>query len=129
MYNEEEGAQALDGLEGMEDAAHNGGEDFGPQSFNRILSNFAKVIENMASITSTTAGGHSSAEMDRQVNNLPPHKDGVDIEKYIRKLEADLRDIGEPPVDLKLSYSKSCSQRQLLLSLPHLTEILVPTMS
>ncbi len=34
------------------------------------------------------------AGLTRQINALAPHKDGVDISKYIRKLEADLRDIG-----------------------------------
>ena len=36
------------------------------------------------------------AGLTRQINALAPHKDGDDISKYIRKLEADLRDIGCP---------------------------------
>ncbi len=35
-------------------------------------------------------------ELNRQINNLAPHKDGADIAKYIRKLEADLEDLGCP---------------------------------
>ncbi len=36
------------------------------------------------------------ADLTRQLNDLAPHKDGVDISKYICKLEADLSDIGCP---------------------------------
>ncbi len=35
-------------------------------------------------------------ELTRQINSLAPHKDGVDIAKYMHKLEADLRDLGCP---------------------------------
>ncbi len=35
-------------------------------------------------------------ELTRQINSLAPHKDGVDIAKYMRKLEADLRVLGFP---------------------------------
>ncbi len=35
-------------------------------------------------------------ELSRQINSLAPHKDGVDMAKYVRKLEADLRDLGCP---------------------------------
>jgi len=38
----------------------------------------------------------TDADLTRHLNALAPHKDGVDISKYIRKLEADLRDIGCP---------------------------------
>ncbi len=38
----------------------------------------------------------NDSEMSRQINALAPHKDGVDISKYIYKLEADLNDIGCP---------------------------------
>ncbi len=61
----------------------------------------------MAVLTGASAGGHASAEKNRQVNNLPPHKDGADIAKYIRKLEPDLRDIGVPPARYKsILYQK-----------------------
>ncbi len=36
------------------------------------------------------------ADMSRQISALAPHKDGVDISKFICKLEADLADLGCP---------------------------------
>ncbi len=38
----------------------------------------------------------NDSEMSRQINALAPHTDGVDISKYIYKLEADLNDFGCP---------------------------------
>ena len=58
------------------------------------MTHMNEMIENMATMT-------ASAEMNRQVNNLAPHKDGADIAKYIRKLEADLHDIGVPAARFK----------------------------
>ncbi len=72
--------------------------EFGPQGFNTLMTQFTKMMENMAVLTGASAGDHASAEKNRPVNNLPPpHKDGEDIAKYICKLEADLRDIGVLP--------------------------------
>ncbi len=55
-------------------------------------------------LTGASAGDHTSAEKNRQVNT---HKDGADIAKYNRKLEADLCDIGVPPSHYKsILYQK-----------------------
>ncbi len=109
LLNEEEIAHELDGLDHSEDLPRGSGisGEFGPQGFNTLMTQFTKMMKNMAVLTGASAGGHASAEKNRQVNNLPPHKDGADIAKYIRKLEADLRDIGVPPARYKsILYQK-----------------------
>ncbi len=47
-------------------------------------------------VSSSSREGSGDAEMSRQITALAPHKDGMDISKYITKLEADLTDIGCP---------------------------------
>ncbi len=42
-----------------------------------------------------------NAELNRQITALALHKDGIDITKYIRKLEADLSDLGCPRTRFK----------------------------
>ncbi len=66
------------------------------------------VIERLVSKINTAGPSHDRYGSDRyeegltrQINALAPHKDGFDISKYIRKLEADLRDIGCPTVRWK----------------------------
>ncbi len=85
MLNEEESAHELDGLDHSEDLPRDSGVsgEFGSQGFNTLMTQFTKMMENMAVLTGASAGDHASAEKNRQVNNLPPHKDGADIAKYI----------------------------------------------
>ena len=40
--------------------------------------------------------GPSESDMQRQINALAPHKEDIDISKYIRKLEVDLINLGCP---------------------------------
>ncbi len=42
------------------------------------------------------SSGPCESDMLRQIGSLSSHKDGMDIAKFIRKLEADLSDIGYP---------------------------------
>ncbi len=99
ILNEEESAHELYGLDHSENLPHGSGVscEFGPQNFNTLITQFTKMMENMAVLTGASAGDHASVEKNRQVNNLPPHEDGADIAKYICKLEADLHDIGVLP--------------------------------
>ncbi len=65
------------------------------------------MVDSMATLTGASAGVQESADRNRLINNLPPHKDGADIAKYLRKLEADLRDIGVPSSHFKsILYQK-----------------------
>ncbi len=56
------------------------------------------VTEFRSAVSIPDRSGESMQEMElsRQINSLAPHKDGVDIAKYVRKLEADIRDLGCP---------------------------------
>ncbi len=103
VMSEEDATHALDGLEEGEEPPRVEGVvgDPGPMGFNTFMTHMNEMIKNMATMTGATAGGQASAEMNRQINNLAPHKDGADIAKYIRKLEADLRDIGVPAARFK----------------------------
>ncbi len=103
VMSEEDAAHALDGSEEGEEPPRVEGVvgDPGPMGFNTFMTHMNEMIKNMATMTGATAGGQASAEMNRQINNLAPHKDGADIAKYIRKLEADLRDIGVPAARFK----------------------------
>ena len=138
MLNEEEIAHELDGLDHSEDLPPGSGVsgEFGPQSFNTFMTQFSRMVDSMATLTGASAGGQESANRNRQINNLPPHKDGADIAKYLRKLEADLRDIGVPSSRFKsILYQKlqsksasaivasidrdTCSYSELTLSFPN----------
>ncbi len=61
---------------------------------------------------STLGSGDSSSDSrSRQVIGLATHKDGIDIAKYIRKLEADLADLGVPRREYKtILYQKLSSK-------------------
>ncbi len=74
MLNEEESAHELDGLDHSEDLPRGSGVsgEFGPQGFNTLMTQFTKMMENMAVLTGTSAGDHVSAKKNRPVNNLPP---------------------------------------------------------
>ncbi len=120
ILNEEESAHELDGLDHSEDLPRGSGVsgEFGPQGFNTLITQFTKMMENMAVLTGASAGDHASVEKNRQVNNLPPHKDGADIAKYICKLEADLHDIGVLPAYYKfILYQKlQCKSASAIVS-------------
>ncbi len=116
MLNEEESAHELDGSDHSEDLPRGSGVsgEYGPQGFKTLMTQFTKMMENMA-VTGVSAGDHASAEKNRQVNNLPPNKDGADIAKYICKLEADLRDIGVLPARYKSILYQNCRLNRLQL--------------
>ncbi len=67
----------------------------------RILSSLASGFSEMRTAAGTSASSGEAIELNRQINNLAPHKDGADIAKYIRKLEADLEDLGCPSTRFK----------------------------
>ncbi len=65
------------------------------------------VFDSMARMRPTALSRPASllaskdAELNRQINAMAPHKEGVDIAKYIKKLEDDLTDIECPRARFK----------------------------
>ncbi len=60
-----------------------------------FMLSFTEAMRSLGS-SGRSSGDTSSGELNRQVTALAPHKEGTDIAKYIRKLEADLSDLGCP---------------------------------
>ena len=61
-----------------------------------LLYGLTQAVNTIAVATGASKSANNQSDMNRQIDNLAAHKDGVDVAKYIRKLEADLRDIGCP---------------------------------
>ncbi len=49
--------------------------EFGPQRFNTFMTQFSRIVDRMATLTGTSAGGQASADRNRQIHNLLPLKD------------------------------------------------------
>ncbi len=77
-----------------------------------------RVMRDMESPPSARSSSPSYAELNRQINAMAPHKEGADIVKYIKKLEADLTDIGCPRARFKPFSFKSCSRKRQLRIYP-----------
>ncbi len=72
---------------------HSSGLSEGMQSLLRgLVSEFTRAV----AAPDRSRDSMQEIELSRQINSLAPHKDGVDMAKYVRKLEADLRDLGCP---------------------------------
>jgi len=74
------------------------GASSGPSGDHDLRSLFQDFLSGLSRLDGSPRSRTSDIDVDlsRQISSLAPHKDGVDIAKYIRKLEADLRDIGCP---------------------------------
>ncbi len=72
---------------------HSSGLSEGMQSLLRgLVSEFTRAV----AAPDRSRNSMQENELSRQINSLAPHKDGVDMAKYVRKLEADFRDLGCP---------------------------------
>ncbi len=65
-----------------------------------FMQQFTQAMRHMGS-SSGASGDSAGGDLNRQIAALAPHKDGVDIVKYIMKLEADLSDLGCPRARFK----------------------------
>ncbi len=108
--------------------------DMDMRAFLRQMTRLMKCAEP----SSGNCGNGDRNELNRQIAALAPHKDGIDIVKYIKKLEADLTDIGCPRVRFKtvlLQKLQSKSGTACVASVdrehtsyPELKELLVETL-
>ncbi len=83
-----------------DDDSDNGGcgdipADGNGDMFNKFMQSFCQAMSSMGPPV-VHSRESPTAELNRQITALAPHKDGIDITKYIRKLEADLSDLGCP---------------------------------
>ncbi len=63
--------------------------------FNKFMQYFCQAMSSMGPPV-VHSRESPNAKLNRQITALAPHKNGIDITKYIRKLEADLSDLGCP---------------------------------
>ncbi len=68
--------------------------------FNKFMQYFCQAMSSMGPPV-VHSRESPNAELNRQITALAPHKNGIDITKYIRKLEADLSDLGCPRTRFK----------------------------
>ncbi len=92
------------------------GSDNEEDEDNGVLSNseMRRMFKVFMSHTMSTADTTTMAgDQTRKVQGLAHHRDGVDIAKYIAKLEADLKDIGVCQRDFKAILFQKLSSKSM----------------
>ncbi len=98
---------------GREDSGMRGSErEDGSEGMFLSVSDMRNLLSSLSSagrVVPPSVPSHS--DRTRHVIGLAPHKDGIDIAKYIRKLEADLADLSVPRSEYKtILYQKLSSK-------------------